>query len=103
MSGTTTKLGELKTDKKKGTVFLVIGITVMVISIPLIFAIIGIFTFIGGVIFLGMGIGQLGGYYEAVCPACAKVFHLTKRAESIKCPKCKKRLVKTGDALQAVS
>ena len=102
MSNATTKLGELKTDRKKGTVFLVIGITVMAVSIPLIFAIIGIFTFIGGIIFLGAGIGQWGGYYEAVCPVCSKDFHLTKRAESIKCPKCKKRLVKTGDALQAV-
>ena len=99
----TTKLGELKTDKKKGTVFLIIGGVTILISIPLIFVIVGIFTLIGGVIFLGVGIGQMGGYYEAVCPTCAKDFHLTKRAESIKCPKCKKRLVKTGDALQVVN
>ena len=97
-----TKLGELKTDKKKGIVMVIIGGVTTVISIPLIFAIIGIFTFIGGIIFLGVGIGQLGGYYEAICPKCAKDFHLTKRAESVKCPKCKIRLVKMGDSIQAM-
>ena len=96
------KLGEVKTDKKKGMVCLIIGGAVMVISIPLVFVVIGIFTFIGGLIFFGVGLGKIGGYYEAICPKCTKDFHLTKRAESIKCPKCKTRLVKMGDSIQAM-
>lgn len=76
-----------------GIMLIVTGIVAVLAGIPLISIIIGIFTIIGGMVMIGLGVKGLTGYAECTCPYCHARGELARNATALRCNSCKKTSV----------
>lgn len=83
------QLGEVKTNYVGGCLAIIFGIAMLLISIPLIAAIIGIFTGIASIFIIAYGFGLTIGRQDCTCPHCGKEGKLLKTETRYKCPSCK--------------
>ena len=60
----------------------------------------GALLIIGGSALMSMGYLQTTGFYNVSCPQCGAQGTLSPRARVWKCPQCKCRSLRQGDALE---
>ena len=98
-----TPLGEKERNIAAGVAMIVGGIIGILISIPLISIIVGIFSLVGSFIVLGAGIGKTSWSQKAKCPYCGTDNVVMLQSESLKCRNCKKISVKKDGYLETVA
>ena len=94
-----TQLAEAKKSRANGIMGVVVGSIVIIVGIPLITAIVGIFLIIGGFIFLAFGIKSLKGTRKGTCPFCKTAIAVDNKEPTYKCIHCKNRSRIDGDML----
>ena len=88
-----------------GMVFLALGFAAVFGGLILAFtwsllSILGALLIIGGSALMSMGYLQTTGFYNVSCPQCGAQGTLSPRARVWKCPQCKCRSLRQGDALE---
>lgn len=98
-------LGEIQRHRTIGMVFLALGFAAVFGGLILAFtwsllSILGALLIIGGSALMSMGYLQTTGFYNVSCPQCGAQGTLSPRARVWKCPQCKCRSLRQGDALE---
>lgn len=101
----TIPLGNVQQHKTIGMLFLVLGFAAVFGGLILVFtwsllSILGALMIIGGSALMSMGYLQTTGFYNVSCPQCGAQGTLSPRARVWKCPQCKCRSLRQGDALE---
>lgn len=98
-----TEIGALKQRIAGGTLEILFGIVIVLVSIPFIGVFgLGIFSMIAGIVLIGHGFMGVTGTHTVTCPHCGKTAELGRNTDSFKCPTCKKRSVRNGNHLDPV-
>lgn len=95
----------LQRHRTIGMVFLALGFAAVFGGLILAFtwsllSILGALLIIGGSALMSMGYLQTTGFYNVSCPQCGAQGTLSPRARVWKCPQCKCRSLRQGDALE---
>ncbi len=94
-----TELSEKKVNAAAGIALIVIGILVTILGGFTMGLIVGIVFVIVGLGMIGAGSAQLSGMQKGVCPYCDHEVSVKAKAETFKCPHCKKISTKKENSL----
>ena len=97
-----TELLKVKKNPGAGVLCIVIGIIVVLFSIPFVAMVIGIFGIIGGLALVGYGGTQMKGTQKGTCPYCNNAVEVGAKDATFKCPLCKKTSTRNADSLESI-
>jgi len=100
---TRTELGNVETNTAAGVIYIFIGIVAIIAGLFMLVIIIGIFAIIGGIALIGVGIANISGMQNGICPYCNNAIKVKYKETTVKCTHCKNISRKTDTYLEKIN
>lgn len=96
------ELSAVSKNSALGTIWLIVGGMCILLGIPLVPIIIGVFIIMGGLLFVGMGMRNVTGTQAGACPYCDNPITVGAKDLTFKCPHCKKISTRKDEFLESI-